>query len=133
MVCTNAFGMGIDKPDVRLVIHYDSPDSLENYYQEAGRAGRDGRKSYAVLLLAPDDIEDLTNQIDLRYPDEDFIKNVYKAVMNFLQVPAGTGEGLNLDFDIARFSKAFNYGTLEAMYAIQALAKGGLFTYNDVF
>lgn len=95
MVCTNAFGMGIDKPDVRVVVHYHVPDCLENYYQEAGRAGRDGKRSYAVLLYQPNEMDSLKAQTTVRYPDAIEIKKIYTALMNHLQVAAG-GEKVKL-------------------------------------
>ena len=121
MVCTNAFGMGIDKPDVRIVVHADIPDCLENYYQEAGRAGRDGIKSYAVLLYSDKEIEELRASIDIRFPGVDEIKKIYKCLMNFLQVPAGTGEGNSYDFEISSFLKSFNLGTLQVLSVFKTL------------
>jgi ATP-dependent DNA helicase RecQ len=133
IVSTNAFGMGIDKPDVRTVVHYDVPDCLENYYQEAGRAGRDGKRAYAVLLYNNKEIENLQEQSNFRFPKEEVIKQVYIAVMNHLQIPAGNGEGISYDFDIASFATAFKLNILTATYAIKALEQEDIISYNEVF
>ena len=133
IVSTNAFGMGIDKPDVRVVVHYDVPDCLENYYQEAGRAGRDGKRAYAVLLYNNSEIKNLQEQSGIRFPKEEEIKQVYIAVMNHLQIPAGSGEGISYDFDIAVFSTAFKLNILTAAYAIKALEQDDIISFNEVF
>ncbi len=133
IVCTNAFGMGIDKPDVRTVVHYDVPECLENYYQEAGRAGRDGLKAYAVLLYQEHELSQMLEQVDLRFPTLAALKETYVALMNFLQIPAGAGEWQSYDFDLAMFAENFKLNILQATYGIQALSKEGLFTYNEVF
>ena len=133
MVCTNAFGMGIDKPDVRVVVHYDVPDCLENYYQEAGRAGRDGKRAYAVLFYQPDELTDMMKLMDIRYPSADQIKNIYTAVMNHLQIAAGGGEGNSYDFDMAVFAQNFKLNILQATYGIHALAQQEILSFNEIF
>ena len=133
ITCTNAFGMGIDKPDVRLVVHYSVPDCIENYYQEAGRAGRDGKRAYAVMLYNHREVADMQLQSDIRYPDKATIKQVYIAIMNHLQVAAGSGEGNSFDFDMASFSSAFKINMLTATYAIKTLEQEEILWFNEVF
>jgi ATP-dependent DNA helicase RecQ len=131
MVCTNAFGMGIDKPDVRTVVHIDVPDCLENYYQEAGRAGRDGNKSYAVLLYGGNDLEDLKNLHTKRFPSFDQIKEVYGALGNYLQIAINTGEGNSYPFYFEAFIKNFKLDSHTALYSLKTLEQDGWLDFNE--
>jgi len=131
IVCTNAFGMGIDKPDVKTVIHADVPDCLENYYQEAGRAGRDGKISYAVLLYDERDLYELEQMASLRFPSLDTIRGIYQAVANYLQIPAGDGEGQYYDFDISDFLRKFKLISHAVLYSLKALEQDGWVAFNE--
>ncbi|HEV8508085.1 MAG TPA: ATP-dependent DNA helicase RecQ [Chitinophagaceae bacterium] len=131
IVCTNAFGMGIDKPDVRVVVHADVPDCLENYYQEAGRAGRDGKKAYAVLLYNEQDNKELEESIGVRYPSLDDIRNIYQAISNYLQIPSGAGEGQYYDFDLIDFIKKFKLNSQTVFYSLKILEQDEWLSFNE--
>jgi ATP-dependent DNA helicase RecQ len=133
IVCTNAFGMGIDKPDVRTVVHYDVPDALENYYQEAGRAGRDGKKSYAVLLYNEAELDELKKQIDIKFPSLKIIRKIYGALCNFLQLPSASGEGKSFEFDINTFAKNFKLDAYTINSVLKILEQEELITYSEQF
>ena len=131
MVATNAFGMGIDKPDVRLVIHIDCPDSIEAYFQEAGRAGRDGRKAYAVLLYNSADERKLQKRITDTFPEKDYIRQVYEHLAYFYQIGVGSGYGHTFEFNIDKFCHAFRHFPIQVDAALKILNRAGYIEYTE--
>jgi ATP-dependent DNA helicase RecQ len=131
IVSTNAFGMGIDKPDVRLVAHYDLPDSPEAYFQEAGRAGRDEKPALAVLLYSGADRKQAEKRIETNFPEIITIKEVYHALGNFLQIPVGAGKGQSYDFILSDFLKEFKFSALVAHSALKILQREGYIELSD--
>ena len=130
MVATNAFGMGIDKPDVRLVLHADCPNSLEAYFQEAGRAGRDGKKAYAVLLYNGHDERKMDKRIVEEFPDKQFIRDVYEHLAYFYQIALGDGRGHTFLFDITKFCQTFHHFSIQTNSALKILQRAGYIYYD---
>lgn len=130
IVATNAFGMGIDKPDVRAVVHMDCPDSLEAYFQEAGRAGRDGQKSYAILLHDDTDKMKLKKRIADTFPEKDYIRDIYDQLAYFYQIGVGSGYNATFEFPIERFCRTFKHFPIPTISALQILTRAGYIDYR---
>ncbi|MBS2098023.1 RecQ family ATP-dependent DNA helicase [Carboxylicivirga linearis] len=131
MVSTNAFGMGIDKPDVRVVVHMDAPDSLEAYFQEAGRAGRDEKKAYALLLWSNNDKARLKRSIPMSFPEKETILNVYKALGNFFQLAVGSGFGMVYDFDMGLFCSTYKMNVMVVFNSLKILQRAGYLEFTE--
>ncbi len=130
IVATNAFGMGIDKPDVRLVMHYDCPDSIEAYFQEAGRAGRDGKSAQAIMLYNNSDNAKLTKRIDDTFPPKDEVREVYEHLAYFFQIATGDGFGITREFNIDVFCQRFHHFPIRVHSALQILQRAGYLEYD---
>jgi ATP-dependent DNA helicase RecQ len=133
IVATNAFGMGIDKPDVRVVIHLDLPENLESYYQEAGRAGRDGLRCFGVVLYQEADVSNLELKVEQSQPSPQFLKTVYQALCNYYQLALGSSAGESYDFDLNDFSERFQLHPNEVYIALKKLEEEGLVQFNESF
>ena len=131
MVATNAFGMGIDKPDVRLVVHLDLPDSIEAYFQEAGRAGRDGQKAYAIILYSKADSTTLRKRIPDNFPEKDYIRDVYEHLQYYYEMAMGDGLGCIREFNIEDFCRKFKYFPVPVDSALKILTQAGYLEYTD--
>ncbi len=133
MVCTNAFGMGIDKPDCRLVVHYEMPDCLEAYYQEAGRAGRDEKPAYCILLHDGSDDINAKKKIGVNYPDVNEISLTYQAICDYLQVPVNAKPDRSFDFDIISFVKRYNFDAFKTLSCLKILEQSNLIVLSEAF
>ena len=131
IVCTNAFGMGIDKPDVRLVIHYDLPDSIEAYFQEAGRAGRDGEQAWCVLLHAPKDSVIVKQRIGNNYPPQEEVERVYQLLCDYLTIGLGSGRDATFTLDVEQFCTDMHLSFLTTYASLQLLTNAGYISYTD--
>jgi ATP-dependent DNA helicase RecQ len=131
IVCTNAFGMGIDKPDVRIVIHFEMPGSLEEYFQEAGRAGRDEQKAYAVALYSENDIGKLKKRIKDEFPERDYIKDVYEKLAYYFQIGINSGFQATYNFDHEQFCTTFKYSFTQVRYALKLLQLSGYIEFVE--
>ncbi|HKL66980.1 MAG TPA: RecQ family ATP-dependent DNA helicase, partial [Bacteroidales bacterium] len=123
IVATNAFGMGIDKADVRFVMHWDIPDSIESYFQESGRAGRDGNKAWAVQLYYESDVKRVRDRVEAKFPPVEYIKNIYELLCNFLQVPVGSGKNVVYDFNLAEFVTKYRLSVTQAYNSLKFLQR----------
>lgn len=131
IVATNAFGMGIDKAEVRFVMHWDVPDSIENYFQESGRAGRDNKQAYAVLLYSPSDTSRLNDSVRKKFPPPEKIKDVYEALCNYLNVPEGSGKDNVFDFNLFDFISKYRLPATETYNSLQFLQREGYLEFTE--
>jgi ATP-dependent DNA helicase RecQ len=133
MVATNAFGMGIDKADVRLVVHLDLPENIESYYQEAGRAGRDEQRAYALMLIQDADVSTLRHKTEQAHPTPDVLKKIYQGLANYYQLAEGSGAGQSFGFDLHDFTERFKFNLGEVYNALKKLEEEGLILFNESY
>ncbi|MGQ0827224.1 MAG: RecQ family ATP-dependent DNA helicase [Bacteroidota bacterium] len=133
IVCTNAFGMGIDKADVRFVVHIDLPESLEAYFQEAGRTGRDGQKAYAILLYNNGDKIELQRNVEMNFPTIQEIRQTYQALANYYQIATGSGVGATFSFDVSAFCDTYNLHSITVFNSLKFIEREGYISLSDVF
>jgi ATP-dependent DNA helicase RecQ len=133
MISTNAFGMGIDKPDVRSVIHLDLPENMESYYQEAGRAGRDEQRAYATIVYNEADVVNLQFKTEQSQPSPELLRKMYQSLANYFQLAVGSAEGESFDFDLINFTDRFNYHPTEVYVALKKLEEEGIIQFNESF
>jgi len=133
MVCTNAFGMGIDKPNVRVVVHIDIPQSLEAYYQEAGRGGRDGKRAFAVLLYDKGDLKDLETWVNMGFPPRAAIKKTYQSLANYYKIAIGAGQDQSFPFNLGKFCKIYKLKATETFSSLKVLQENNYINTNDAF